>query len=173
MGQGEMAAQRRPPGRASSSGRCGGCCCCFTPIVNMFKVLAHCECFPVTGRSMMPTIHGGKECCGSDIIIGMRPSRFLPLRPRVGEVVVLVDRVGRMVKRLTSIAIEDGFPERAWCWVEGDNLKLSEDSRLFGWTPSHRIEAVAIMIIWPPWRARWLIEKGRVCESLAASQACI
>ncbi|CAL1173865.1 unnamed protein product [Cladocopium goreaui] len=64
---------------------------------------------------------------------------------------------------LTDLRSEDGTWHRSsrshlrgWCWVEGDNALLSEDSRMFGWLPSHRLEAVAVAVVWPLWRSSWL-----------------
>merc|ERR1719491_2301399 len=131
------------------------------------RLLPRSSCFPVNGRSMLPTLHGGSELCGSDVVLGVRPSKDFPLWPRVGEVVILVDHVGRMVKRLKFLAEEEGPTGRAWCWVEGDNALLSEDSRYFGWAPSHRVEAVAVAVAWPPWRIAWLLQPERllnVCQ---------
>eukprot|EP00928_Gymnodinium_smaydae_P055599 TRINITY_DN39103_c0_g1_i1.p1 TRINITY_DN39103_c0_g1~~TRINITY_DN39103_c0_g1_i1.p1 ORF type:complete len:215 (+),score=29.91 TRINITY_DN39103_c0_g1_i1:36-680(+) len=140
-----------------------GCC---APLWDILNVLSHFDCYPVHGRSMMPTIESGS------VVVSLRPTATLPLWPNVGEIIVLVDKVGRMVKRLTHLAAEESAELRAWCWVEGDNAKLSEDSRVFGWVPSHRIEAVAILVVWPPWRARRLVAPGRIREALHASPGC-
>ncbi|CAE8669198.1 unnamed protein product [Polarella glacialis] len=175
---------------------CRSCCClCFASA----RLCLNVECFQLQGRSMLPTLQGGPGPCDSDVVAGLRPSRKVALKPRVGDIVILVDENGRMVKRLRHIAEEvcehacvdwecgeksglrrwlsvlrgiwaqqsAGPPGRAWCWVEGDNAPLSEDSRVFGWVPSHRIEAVAIGVSWPPWRAKWLIEPSRLREALS------
>eukprot|EP00439_Symbiodinium_sp_Y106_P021432 s1223_g2.t1 len=42
------------------------------------------------------------------------------------------------------------------CWVEGDNPKLSVDSRSFGAIPAGLLEGLVLSVIWPFWRARWL-----------------
>eukprot|EP00971_Amphidinium_carterae_P306680 6094733-Amphidinium_carterae.1 len=139
----------------------GGCWDCIQQLGVIFKVIVRSRVFPVHGRSMLNTLHGDAGLCGNDIVLGVGPSRHLPLWPREGDVVFLVDSVGCMVKRLIWIAAEEGAPERAWCWVEGDNARLSEDSRYFGWIESHRFDAVAIAVIWPPWRFQFLLELSR------------
>ncbi|CAK9033684.1 Mitochondrial inner membrane protease subunit 2 [Durusdinium trenchii] len=101
------------------------------------------ECFHLQGRSMMPTLRGGPGLCDSDLVVGLRPGRTVHLVPRAGDVVLLVDENGRMVKRLKDIVFEApndyatgneasplhrrGRPLRGWCWVEGDNALLSEE----------------------------------------------
>ncbi|CAK0878662.1 unnamed protein product [Prorocentrum cordatum] len=119
------------------------------------------ELYPVHGRSMMPTLHGGKECCGSDVVMCVRAGGRLRFWPQVGEVVILVDKKGRMVKRLKFFAAEEGDTGRGWCWIEGDNPQRSEDSRHFGWAPSHQVEAVGFAVVWPPWRSHWLMQPER------------
>ena len=59
------------------------------------------------------------------MVLGVQPDEKFPLWPRAEECVVLLDEKGRMVKRLKHIATEEGT-QRAWCWVEGDNARLSE-----------------------------------------------
>ncbi|CAE7669014.1 IMMP2L [Symbiodinium sp. CCMP2592] len=140
------------------------------------------ECFHLQGRSMMPTLRGGPGLCDSDLVVGLRPGRSVQLVPQTGDIVLLVDESGRMVKRLKNIvfeaptvfakrhddwALQPLSSLRGWCWVEGDNAMLSEDSRIFGWLPSHRLEAVAIAVVWPPWRSTWLLEPRRVRDALS------
>jgi len=121
---------------------------------------------------MLPTIHGGTDLCGSDIVLGVRVGPRLPVWPEAGEVVILIDDEGRMVKRLRHVAEEEGHTGRAWCWVEGDNAKRSMDSRNFGWVPSHQVEALAVAVAWPPWRAHWLLDKHRLERLFSASSDC-
>ena len=132
--------------------------------VAAWRLLRRSACVPIHGRSMLPTLLGGSELFGSDIVWAVRPDAGMPLWPRVGELVILVDEKGRMVKRLRHLAEEEGASGRGWCWVEGDNPRLSEDSRSFGWAPSHRVESVVLAVSWPLWRARWLLAPERVEE---------
>merc|ERR1719282_1612016 len=104
--------------------------------------------------------------------MAVRPSERFPLYPRTGEVVILVDDKGRMVKRVRYLAHAEGDPRRAWCWLEGDNPKLSEDSRYYGWVPSHRVEAVVVAVAWPPWRAQWLIDGHRIRQAASSRSKC-
>mmetsp|Transcript_126870 Transcript_126870/g.201148 ORF Transcript_126870/g.201148 Transcript_126870/m.201148 type:complete len:165 (+) Transcript_126870:96-590(+) len=147
---------------------------CYMQMWTVMKIGLHSECFPVHGRSMMPTLHGTSQCFGSDVVLGVRPGNWFPLWPRAGEVVILLDAHGRMVKRLACLALEseEGSSARAWCWVEGDNARLSEDSRTFGWVPSHQVEAVAVAVAWPPWRSKWLLDPQRLTEATALSSSC-
>eukprot|EP00927_Polykrikos_kofoidii_P017971 TRINITY_DN18253_c0_g1_i1.p2 TRINITY_DN18253_c0_g1~~TRINITY_DN18253_c0_g1_i1.p2 ORF type:complete len:195 (+),score=24.58 TRINITY_DN18253_c0_g1_i1:42-626(+) len=165
-----------PPPRLCAGGTGEGrelrkdCPCCLAPVLACFKFFTHCECVPIRGRSMLPTIRGGPEMFGSDCIVSVRPSHCVPIWPEPGEVIVLVDKTGRMVKRVRYVAVEEGCERRAWCWVEGDNLSRSEDSRFFGWYPSHRIQAVAVGICCPPWRARRLVPRGRLWQALTHTE---
>merc|ERR1712194_217097 len=90
----------------------------------------------------------------------------------MGEVVILVDKKGRTVKRIRYLAQAEGDPRRAWCWLEGDNPKLSEDSRYYGWVPSHRVEAVVVAVAWPPWRAHWLLDGQRLRQAASRQLKC-
>merc|ERR1711972_651600 len=141
--------------------QCFNCCMGF---LTTLKFSISLECFPIHGRSMLPTLRGGSDLCGRDWVMAVRPDRHLPFWPRVGEVVVMVDKDGRMVKRLQKLkrAGEDDSSitdSSDWsglqCWILGDNPRLSEDSRYFGWVPSNQLVAVALAIVWPPWRACW------------------
>mmetsp|Transcript_76492 Transcript_76492/g.216269 ORF Transcript_76492/g.216269 Transcript_76492/m.216269 type:complete len:137 (-) Transcript_76492:115-525(-) len=128
---------------------------------------------------MLPTLHGGSELCGSDIIMAVRPNGHVPLWPREGEVVIMVDKRGRMVKRLRKLQTLEGaaaeIESNSWsglqCWIEGDNPGLSEDSRYFGWVSSDQLVAVALAVVWPPWRWSWLLERGRLAQVLAPARA--
>jgi inner membrane protease subunit 1 len=42
------------------------------------------------------------------------------------------------------------------CWVAGDNLEWSRDSRLFGPLPLGLVKAKTLAVIWPLKDAKWL-----------------
>ncbi|WP_424094415.1 nickel-type superoxide dismutase maturation protease [Moorena producens] len=85
--------------------------------------------FRVTGLSMTPLLKPGEE-----ILIDPRAYRHIP--PKVGDIVVVrhpYQNQLRLVKRV-SLVLEDGR-----CFLEGDNLLESTDSRSFGLVDSQQI----------------------------------
>ena len=54
------------------------------------------------------------------------------------------------------------FVPSGHCWLEGDNLRLSVDSRAFGAVPCGLLEGLVLAVVWPFWRARWLEEEARL-----------
>lgn len=119
----------------------------------------------VEGRSMAPTLNPQESLldrCFRDVVLVHRNAEL-----RKGDVVLLRDPQSNelIVKRLIAqerevVAGPQGacFVPEGHCWVEGDNLRLSVDSRAFGPVPGGLLEGLVLSIVWPFWRARWLEE---------------
>mmetsp|Transcript_74999 Transcript_74999/g.173938 ORF Transcript_74999/g.173938 Transcript_74999/m.173938 type:complete len:159 (+) Transcript_74999:65-541(+) len=81
-----------------------------------------------------------------------------------GDIVVLrdPDTNNRVVRRLMAREREvlrngDGahiYVPAGHCWVEGDNARLSADSRSWGVVPMGLLDALVVAVVWPFWRAR-------------------
>lgn len=78
--------------------------------------------FKITGKSMVPMLHPGDE-------ILIDPFAYLKSLPKVGDIVVAThpqkDRLF-IVKRIAAIDSHDK------CFLTGDNLAVSTDSRQWG-----------------------------------------
>ena len=133
----------------------------------------------VEGRSMAPTLNPQESLldrCFRDVVLVHRNAEL-----RKGDVVLLRDPQSNelIVKRLIAqerevVAGPQGacFVPEGHCWVEGDNLRLSVDSRAFGPVPGGLLEGLVLSIVWPFWRARWLEEAvSRRLEEVAKSRA--
>lgn len=78
--------------------------------------------FRITGLSMMPLLQPGEE-----VLIDPYPYRTT--LPQVNDIVVAIHPLYpdlHIIKRVVSVA-EDGS-----CFLQGDNLARSSDSRIFG-----------------------------------------
>mmetsp|Transcript_71842 Transcript_71842/g.166219 ORF Transcript_71842/g.166219 Transcript_71842/m.166219 type:complete len:157 (+) Transcript_71842:102-572(+) len=116
----------------------------------------------VEGRSMEPTLNP------QDTFLNRRFRDWVLVQKNAdllcGDVVVLRDPQTncQIVKRL--VAQEHEFvPQKGGgyycvppghCWVEGDNVQLSVDSRSFGPVSLGLVDAVVVAVLWPFWRAR-------------------
>ena len=84
--------------------------------------------FRVTGRSMTPLLRPGDE-------ILIDPRAYWRSRPSVSDIVIACrpDRLDlRVIKRVKDISADGS------CFLTGDNLQASTDSRTFGWvSPDH------------------------------------
>ena len=116
----------------------------------------------VDGISMQPTLN--TEGCHTDIVF---LDRFAAskLQFERGEVVVLVspkDPTMWLIKRIVATEGDllkfgrfNEFTEipEGHVWVEGDNQKVSQDSRHFGPVSTGLIAAKCSFVLWPP--RRW------------------
>ncbi|KAG1679141.1 hypothetical protein FOA52_000496 [Chlamydomonas sp. UWO 241] len=81
----------------------------------------------------------------------------------------------QITKRLVAIEGDTvwddakGRPEKLLpgrCWIEGDNARLSGDSRnMFGPVHMGLLQGRAVAVVWPLWRCGWLErveKKGRI-----------
>ncbi|CAJ1398635.1 unnamed protein product [Effrenium voratum] len=122
----------------------------------------------VEGRSMTPTLNPQEsfiDRCFRDFVLVHRNPEL-----RKGDIVLLRDPGTNelIVKRLIAQEHEvvrtpntgHLFVPEGHCWVEGDNGKLSVDSRAFGPVPAGLLEGLVLSVVWPIWRARWLEEDG-------------
>ncbi|CAK9076059.1 unnamed protein product [Durusdinium trenchii] len=119
----------------------------------------------VEGRSMTPTLNPQESLvdrCFRDYVLVHRNAEL-----RKGDIVLLRDPGTNelIVKRLVAqerevVSAHSGrlFVPEGHCWVEGDNGRLSVDSRSFGAVPSGLLEGLVLSVVWPFWRARWLEE---------------
>ncbi|MDJ0707325.1 MAG: nickel-type superoxide dismutase maturation protease [Leptolyngbyaceae cyanobacterium MO_188.B28] len=84
--------------------------------------------FRVTGRSMEPLLQPGDE-------ILIAPRAYWRSPPSISDIVIArrPDRLDlRVIKRVTDVSADGA------CFLTGDNLQASTDSRTFGWvTPEH------------------------------------
>eukprot|EP01066_Platyproteum_vivax_P000579 Platyproteum_vivax@DN1063_c0_g1_i1.p1 len=130
----------------------------------------------VCDDGMTPTVQSGDvivelRMCGTygkgDIVIVRSPfSNEAMLRRLIGtEYDVVTTKAG------TSAAVPKGR-----CWVEADNVCEENDSREFGMVPMGLLDALAVSIVWPPNRWRWLLENspkqvpGKRRESFAGTR---
>ena len=91
----------------------------------------------VEGESMLPTLVEG------DILLGVKRCNKKKLKE--GDVVILIppyDKSIFVVKRIT--AIKTDRKNNLKFFVEGDNKKVSFDSREYGWVSSNKIVAKVI-----------------------------
>ncbi|HEY8415979.1 MAG TPA: signal peptidase I [Thermaerobacter sp.] len=155
-------------------------------VVTLLAVLAArtfvAESFVVRGHSMEPTVHHGERVLVLKAIYRWRPPRpgdIVVFRPPgrpgseyIKRVVAIsgstvrvargrVYRDGRLLAE-PYVAFEDRseLPEASVppgaVFVLGDNRPGSDDSRLFGPVPLDRVDGRAVLVYWPPWKARWL-----------------
>eukprot|EP00435_Cladocopium_sp_Y103_P053175 s424_g17.t1 len=119
----------------------------------------------VEGRSMTPTLNPQESLIDRwfrDFVLVHRNAEL-----RKGDIVLLRDPGTNelIVKRLIAqerevVSAPTGhiFVPEGYCWVEGDNGRLSVDSRSFGAVPCGLLEGLVLSVVWPLWRARWLEE---------------
>lgn len=85
--------------------------------------------FRVTGLSMTPLLHPGEE-----VLVDI--TAYEKFFPQVGEIVIAAHPYYsdlHIIKRVVSVT-EDGS-----CFLQGDNLIQSNDSRSFGIVPINKI----------------------------------
>lgn len=95
--------------------------------------------YQVKGQSMEPL------CREGDFVFVNRAT-YLLSHPKEGEIVVLhhpEDPAKLLIKRIKYVRPQGSKP---WYWVEGDNVRSSEDSRSFGWMPREAIVGKAKVI---------------------------
>ena len=88
----------------------------------LFWLLRKRKRFRITGLSMMPLLHPEEE-----VLVNL--NAYQKSSPRVGEIVVALHPYYsdlHIIKRIVAVA-EDGS-----CFLQGDNLTESSDSRAFG-----------------------------------------
>lgn len=85
--------------------------------------------FRITGNSMLPVLKPGEE-------VLMVPYRDFSYFPQMGDIVVALHPSQpnlHLIKRVTAV-LENGC-----CFLQGDNLDESTDSRAFGWVSPETI----------------------------------
>lgn len=132
----------------------------FAICVNNY-VIASTQC---VGPSMLPTIS-----CGGDIVLTFPVSIFSwSITPQLGDVVICKSPTNpqqTVCKRLLGMpgdtvdvqpvsGLPDGLPRRVHipegrCWLQGDNIYDSTDSRFYGPVPLALIQAVVFFRVWP------------------------
>ena len=132
--------------------------------------------YSVEGRSMAPTLNPQEsfvDRCFRDMVLVHRNAEL-----RKGDVVLLRDPGTNelIVKRLIAQEREvvhgpagHIFVPEGYCWVQGDNERLSVDSRSFGAIPCGLLEGLVLSVVWPFWRARW-IEEMMVPDTTAQAE---
>ncbi|KAK6943117.1 Peptidase S26 [Dillenia turbinata] len=118
--------------------------------------------FPVRGASMSPTLNPGTSSHDDHVLVEkfcLQKYNF-----KRGDVVVFCSPTNhkeKHIKRITGLAGEWFAPTYLYdavripeghCWVEGENLANSTDSRSFGPIPLGLIQGRATHVIWPPQR---------------------
>jgi nickel-type superoxide dismutase maturation protease len=91
----------------------------------------------VIGDSMLPTLHSG------DLLLIKKAGPVA-----VGNLVaVQVDPASDqlMIKRVVD-------NEAELYWLSGDNVKISKDSRSFGWISQEQIVGIVLMKYWPKFK---------------------
>lgn len=110
---------------------------CIVLIANQYL-----EIIRISGDSMLPTLHDGDL-----VLIDKLTSNE---KYRLGEIVVYPSPydiqvlVVKRIKRLKKIPVESGTYNLAW--LEGDNAKVSLDSRTYGWLETANMEGRVIKI---------------------------
>ncbi|KAK9846521.1 hypothetical protein WJX81_005897 [Elliptochloris bilobata] len=125
----------------------------------------------VDGLSMQPTFNPTGEPVRDRVVVERWRVRALALLGQVGrysrgDVVLLraPDRPGEyIIKRLVALEgdwlyvpgrVDVEKIPKGHCWVEGDNVALSADSRTrYGPVPLSLVEGRARVVFWPPWRS--------------------
>ncbi|KAF2867704.1 peptidase S24/S26A/S26B/S26C, partial [Massariosphaeria phaeospora] len=94
---------------------------------------------------LMPQAQGCKR------VIGM-PGDFVALRtpPKRGRDVDRRDVTGGELRDVL-VQVPEGH-----CWLEGDNLEWSRDSRVFGPVPLALIQGKVVAVLWPWDGIKWL-----------------
>ncbi|KAH0547534.1 hypothetical protein FGG08_000259 [Glutinoglossum americanum] len=114
---------------------------------------------PTTGPSMLPTLSVHNDWIlisnlhvrGRGVRVGDCVSLRHPVEPEVGAVKRVVGVGGDFVEVGEEGVIQ--IPE-GHCWVVGDNLPHSRDSRVYGPIPLALIKGKVIGRIWP--RPKWI-----------------
>eukprot|EP00245_Coleochaete_scutata_P007671 TRINITY_DN2321_c0_g1_i3.p1 TRINITY_DN2321_c0_g1~~TRINITY_DN2321_c0_g1_i3.p1 ORF type:complete len:168 (+),score=15.32 TRINITY_DN2321_c0_g1_i3:98-601(+) len=116
----------------------------------------------VEGRSMQPTLNPQGYAMEDFVLLDKLTMRYMDYSR--GDVVILraPDEPKQcLVKRLIAmegdwITVPGTFDvkqvPKGHCWVEGDNLQLSCDSKQFGPVPIALLEGRVSHVIWPPTR---------------------
>ncbi|RDA84413.1 hypothetical protein CP532_2913 [Ophiocordyceps camponoti-leonardi (nom. inval.)] len=122
------------------------------------------------GYSMLPTFAANGEWLlfdktarrGRRVAVGDIVSYKLPFDPRNLGVKRVIGMPGDYVSLAAPGDPGDGHVlqvPKGHCWVVGDNLTLSRDSRMFGPLPLALIEGKAVASVLP-WKTRGWIENG-------------
>ncbi|CAN0927958.1 Mitochondrial inner membrane protease subunit 2 [Linum grandiflorum] len=134
---------------------------------------------PVRGQSMSTTLNPDSDSIFDDRVLveklSLRRYSFSH-----GDVVVFrspVDHKEKLVKRIIGLPGDwVGTPHtydvvkvpEGHCWVEGDNMIPSMDSRSFGPIPLGLASGRVVRIVWPPQRMGKVerrVPEGRLCPS--------
>eukprot|EP00403_Amphidinium_massartii_P026579 CAMPEP_0178396818 /NCGR_PEP_ID=MMETSP0689_2-20121128/13922_1 /TAXON_ID=160604 /ORGANISM="Amphidinium massartii, Strain CS-259" /LENGTH=181 /DNA_ID=CAMNT_0020017499 /DNA_START=16 /DNA_END=558 /DNA_ORIENTATION=- len=125
--------------------------------------------YRVEGQSMAPTLNPNERVYDSllrDWVLIKRETKF-----ERNDIVLLRDPVNNrsIVKRITEMENDGVIVDAAsfaharvpigHCWVEGDNARKSVDSRHFGPVPQALLDGQVLSVVWPWWRARWLVDE--------------
>ncbi|USP78397.1 hypothetical protein yc1106_05671 [Curvularia clavata] len=104
---------------------------------------------------MFPHEHGCKR------VIGMPGDFVSVITPGRRDTDIEADDVdGKWASvREEVIRVPEGH-----CWVQGDNLEWSRDSRLFGPLPLGLVKSKVLAVIWPLREAKWVGSKVDVVE---------
>ncbi|CAN1134373.1 Mitochondrial inner membrane protease subunit 2 [Linum perenne] len=134
---------------------------------------------PVRGQSMSPTFNPESSSLFDDRVLVEK----LCLRRytfSVGDVIVFrspVDHKEKLVKRIIGLPGDwVGTPHtydvvkvpEGHCWVEGDNVIPSMDSRSFGPIPLGLASGRVVRVVWPPQRMGTVerkVPQDRLCPS--------
>lgn len=84
-----------------------------------------------------------------DVVVFDNPARAFPKEPNIKRVVALGGQVMRPRDRFQSLETIPKFN----MWLEGDNVKKSEDSNTFGPVSKKLLVGRAERVLWPP--SRW------------------
>lgn len=93
----------------------------------------------VIGNSMEPTIQDG------DFLLVSRDRAH-----RIGDLVVVDINEKKLIKRVVD---EDSNR----VWLSGDNVKVSEDSREFGWVEVQNLKGKVLFRYWPSLKLKFKV----------------
>lgn len=121
------------------------------------------------GPSMLPTLSISNDVVwcsrsyrrGRGIQVGDVVEVRHPMMPEVGAIKRVIGLPGDFVVRDPTAVVEDGMlqvPE-GHCWIMGDNLSASRDSRFYGPIPLALVQGKITHRIWP-WGERKRIENN-------------
>lgn len=104
---------------------------------------------------------------GRSIQVGDVVSFAHPIETDARAIKRVIGLAGDFVVRDMPVAVEGGelvggrgvmvqVPE-GHCWVEGDNLKYSRDSRMFGPLPLALVKGKVVVRFSPWWKPHWMV----------------
>ncbi|KAK1766126.1 LexA/Signal peptidase [Phialemonium atrogriseum] len=146
----------------------------FQSLVSTAKYLAAAHLFweygysigPAQGPSMLPTFEITDEWLliskrhrhGRDVAVGDLVVYKIPIFPDSDGIKRVLGLPGDYVMIDSPESGSEAMIQvpKGHCWVVGDNLPASRDSRQFGPVPMALVRGKVIARAWPPWEFKWI-----------------